>query len=168
MAIGISMDWDGLHATLGRIAAIGAQPAPLLAAIGVALEDSTKRRFEDGEDPSGIKWASYAPLNPLYAADKVGTQILVASGTLRSTIYSGVVGNEVFVGSEQPYAAVHQFGAVIKPKNAKALVFMLGDHKVEVGSVTVPARPYLGLSDSDREMVVGELEDAFARAIGRG
>ncbi len=168
MSIGISMDWDGLHATLGRIAAIGAQPAPLLAAIGTGLESSTRQRFRDGEDPSGIKWASYAPLNPAYAANKKGTQILVESGSLRTSIYSGVVGNEVFVGSELPYAAVHQFGAVIKPKNAEPLRFMLGDHLVSMLSVTIPARPYLGLSDGDREMILGELEGALTRAIGRG
>ncbi|WP_264811649.1 hypothetical protein [Gluconacetobacter johannae] len=29
MTIGISMDWGGIHVALERIAAIGAQPAPL-------------------------------------------------------------------------------------------------------------------------------------------
>ncbi len=169
MAIGISMDWDGLHATLGRIAAIGAQPAPLLAAIGVALEDSTRNRFRDGVDPSGIRWESYAPLNPVYATTKEGPGILRGPNlTLMQSIRSGVEGDSVVVGSDLVYAPVHQFGAIIQPKNARQLSFEMGGKLFHVDSVEVPARPYLGLSDGDREMVVGELEDAFTRAIGRG
>jgi phage virion morphogenesis protein len=169
MAIGVSMDWDGLHGTLTRIAAIGREPGPLLAAIGIGLEDNTRDRFRDGQDPDGVAWSSYAPLNPKYAETKEGPGILRGPDLrLMQSIRSGVEGHSVVVGSDLVYAPVHQFGAVIVPKNAKALVFMLGDHKVEVGSVTIPARPYLGLSHGDREMAVDELEAFFGRATGRG
>ena len=167
MSVGVSMEWDDLHATLGRIAQIGLKPEPLLAAIGRPLEDSTRARFDSGRDPDGVPWASYAPLNPLYAAvEKKGVSILVESGDLRDSIRSAVVGNTLLVGSDQPYAPVHQFGAVIQPKKERYLSFMMGGHLWHVDSVFVPARPYLGLSDEDRVMIIDELEAAFARAVG--
>lgn len=166
MSVAISMDWDDLHATLGRIAEIGLKPEKLLAAIGRALEDSTRERFDTGRDPDGIPWENYAPLNPLYAAGKKGPGILVEQGALRNSIRSAVMGSELLEGSDLIYAGVQQFGGVIVPKHALQLSFMMGGHLWHVHSVFIQARPYLGLSDEDRLMIMEELEAAFARAIG--
>ncbi|MCP9320113.1 phage virion morphogenesis protein [Acetobacter persici] len=166
MSVAIGMEWDGLHQTLGRIADIGLKPAPLLEAIGEALAESTMERFNTGRDPDGVDWESYAPLDPLYEVDKKGPGILVEGGHLRSSIETAVVGHEVLVGSPLPYAAVHQFGAIIVPKEAAQLSFMMGGHLIHAHNVYIPARPYLGISDEDRVMVTEELELALARAIG--
>ena len=167
MSVAVSMEWDGLRATLGRIADIGRKPEPLLAAVGLVLEDSTIARFDTGTDPAGVRWESYAPLNPLYAmVEKKGTSILVGSGFLRGSIRSGVVGHTLFVGSDAVYAAVHQFGAVIQPRKGRYLSFMMGGHLWHVDSVWVPARPYLGISDEDQVMIMAELEATLVRAIG--
>jgi phage gpG-like protein len=48
------------------------------------------------------------------------------------------------------YAAVHQFGAEIKPKSAKAL-FVPGYGKLQ--KVNIPARPYLGVSSDDAKAI---------------
>lgn len=53
-------------------------------------------------------------------------------------------------GSNKIYAAVHRFGAVIRPKTAEAVRFRLASGLVRARSVTIPARPYLGLSAEDR------------------
>lgn len=167
MSVAVSMDWDDLHATLGRIAAVGLHPEGVLAAIGLPLEDSTRQRFDSGRDPDGVDWQSYAPLNPLYAAvEKQGPGILVERGKLRGSIRSVVVGSELLVGSDEVYAPVHQFGAVIQPRNGRHLSFMMGGHLWHVDSVLIEARPYLGLSEEDRVMIIEELEAALLRAIG--
>ncbi|MDE7547217.1 phage virion morphogenesis protein [Acetobacter fabarum] len=169
MSVAVSMEWDGLHETLERIAAIGLKPEKLLAAIGNPLEDSTRARFDSGRDPDGVSWESYAPLNPLYAAvEKKGVGILVESGKLRGSIRSVVVGSELLVGSDEIYAPVHQFGAVIQPKNGRHLSFIMGGHLWHVDSVLIEARPYLGLSDEDVLMIMEELEAVFDRALGGG
>ncbi len=63
------------------------------------------------------------------------------------------------IGTNRAHARVHQFGATIEAKNGQALVFALGDRIVQVASVTVPARPFLGLSNADREEAIAILED---------
>nr|WP_298797512.1 phage virion morphogenesis protein [uncultured Acetobacter sp.] len=168
MSVAVGMEWDGLHQTLGRIADIGLKPERLLAAVGVALEDSTVERFNTGRDPDGVNWESYAPLNSLYERDKKGPGLLVEGGHLRDSIESTVVGNELLVGSPLIYAGVHQFGAIIVPRKegVTQLSFMMGGHLIHAHNVHIPARPYLGLSDEDRAMVIEELELALARAVG--
>jgi phage gpG-like protein len=48
------------------------------------------------------------------------------------------------------YAAVHQFGAEIKPKSARAL-FVPGYGMLQ--KVNIPARPYLGVSADDAKAI---------------
>jgi phage gpG-like protein len=51
---------------------------------------------------------------------------------------------EVNVGTNVIYAAIHEFGGVIKAKKAKALRFKTKDGNwVFTKSVTIPARPYM-------------------------
>ena len=57
------------------------------------------------------------------------------------------------VGTNVIYAAIHQLGGKIVPKNATHLVFRLATGVVLAKSVTLPARPYLGISDDDQEMI---------------
>lgn len=166
MSIAVSMEWDGLHGALERIASIGLNPDKLLAAIGAALEGSTRKRIEEGRDPDGVDWQSYAPLNPLYAADKKGPGILRESGALRATIESLVEEHVLLVGSRLPYAGIHQHGGVIQPKEGRQLSFMMGGHLWHVDSVLIPERPYLGISEEDKVMIIEELEAALTRAIG--
>lgn len=142
-----------------------------LKAIAVGLVGETQSRFERGSGPDGAAWA---PLNPAYAAIKRGPGILRESRMLQRSITSRVTGDRVVIGSNRVYAAVHQFGATIRPKNARALVFRLrpaGKGKggnsglVTAKSVTIPARPYLGFGKGDREVVMEVLEGVVGKAL---
>ncbi|KAA5607139.1 hypothetical protein F1188_04355 [Roseospira marina] len=53
-------------------------------------------------------------------------------------------------GTNLVYARIHQLGGTIRPKTAKALAVPVGDGIRLVQQVTIPARPYLGLSAEDR------------------
>ncbi|MFT8422072.1 MAG: phage virion morphogenesis protein [Gluconacetobacter sp.] len=155
-----------IASALDRIAAIGRNPSRVLAAVGEEMIQSTQLRFETQTAPDGTPWA---PLNPHYAADKAATRpgagILTYTQHLRRGISRYVDGRTLVWGSNLDYAAVHQFGAVIKPKSRKALFFSLGGREVMARSVTIPARPYLGFTAEDRLTVIEELEDALARAM---
>ncbi|MFT8896760.1 MAG: phage virion morphogenesis protein [Acetobacter sp.] len=153
---------------LDRIAAIGRNPGRVLEAVSEQVIKSTRHRMEAGIDPRGVRWDSYAPLNPLYASEKKGFGILRGPQQhLYKSIVSYVDGNRLVWGSNLDYARIHLLGGVIRPKNARALVFWMGGQKFQRGSVTIPARPYLGFTDEDRETLVGELEEYLARAMGR-
>ena len=54
-------------------------------------------------------------------------------------------------GSNKIYAAIHQFGGVIVPVKAKALVFRIGGKVIRCKRVVMPARPYLGMGHEERE-----------------
>ncbi|OYV40406.1 MAG: hypothetical protein B7Z80_04585 [Rhodospirillales bacterium 20-64-7] len=137
----------------------------LLAVLGEYGVASTQRRFETQASPEGVPWGA---LNPAYASLKgAGYDILTLSGTLRRSQHFVLGLGAVAWGSSMIYAAVHQFGATIVPKNAPALSFRLGlDARwVHVQSVTIPARPYLGISAEDAEEIVALTQDYFARLI---
>lgn len=148
----------------------GVRPG-LLKAFGVALVEDTNQRFERGVDPTGAAWAG---LHPAYAMIKRGPGILRESRMLQRSITSAVNGNSVIVGSNRVYAAVHQFGATIRPKNGKRLAFRLGrvgprggksSGMVFAKSVTIPARPYLGIGKSSREAIMDVLDHEIGRTL---
>ena len=57
---------------------------------------------------------------------------------------SGEMEWEVSFGNSQvPYARIQHEGGTIKPKNAKALAFRVGDKLVFAKSVTIKGTPYL-------------------------
>ena len=154
--------------SLDRLAAAFSDTRPLLRTIGAYGLDSTRLRFQSESAPDGSAWAA---LSPAYAALKGGGRnILYASGALMNSLTFEAGANEVSWGSNRIYAAVHQFGATILPKNAQALRFPLGLAGVRYAyakSVTIPARPYLGLSMADREEIE-RLGGAYLRAAFYG
>jgi len=164
-SIVITGSFKPMREALTRIAAIGRDSQPVLAAAALPLERNVRQRFDTGTDPKGLKWADYAPLNPLYAQDKTGPGILNETGELQRTITSSVQGHGIVIGSPLPYSAIHQFGGIIRAKNAPALFFVMGGKKFLRQSVSIPARPYLGFSSEDREVIVSTLQRFFREAV---
>lgn len=69
------------------------------------------------------------------------------------------------IGPQVVYGAIHEFGGVITPKSAPALVFQTADGEWHVvQSVTIPARPYLRPAVLDGRAMMA---DAFAEEMGR-
>jgi phage gpG-like protein len=66
------------------------------------------------------------------------------------------------VGSPVVYAAIHEFGGIIRPKNAKFLVFQLAGKWIHATKVTIPARRWLSKSVED---VKGQIEAIFGREV---
>lgn len=161
--LNVGLDASRAEAALRGLARLGLQPRDMLAAIGVGLAENVRNRIDEEKAPDGSAWE---PLLPDYAAIKRGPGILRESGMsggLQGSIISDATDDEVAVGSNRIYAAVHQFGATIRPVRAKALRFRLASGVVLAQSVEIPARPYLGISDEDQETVM-DVIDAFAQA----
>lgn len=108
------------------------------------LVNSTKARIqEEKASPEGAPWA---PWSERYDETRHhGVQsLLIGEGHLQGSIDNYSAGGEVRVGTPLVYGAVHQFGA-------------------EDGSI--PARPYLGLSDLDRQEIERMALDLFGEAL---
>lgn len=162
--VSITIDDSQVEDVLAKLLAAAGDLSPVLKNIGEYEAQSTKNRIVKGISPDG---SAFAPLNPLYAkVEKKGPGILRgATGRLAEIVYQ-VGGDTVAIGNDIVYGAIHQFGGVIKAKNAPALIFSLGGRKVQVKSVSIPARPYLGLSTEDQAEILAIVADHFILATG--
>jgi len=130
----IEVDDRNVVDALNRLIEIGEDPAAALAAVGRVLKSKIQQGFQSGTDPTGRPWA---PLKSRRG------QPLLDKGHLMGSVDYNVEGNSVVVGTNKPYAPVHQFGAKIEAKAGKVLRFFVEGRPVFVKRVTIPARPFL-------------------------
>jgi len=123
---------------------------PVMSAIGTGLVASMTRRFVSQTGPDGAPWAA---LNPGYAAGKKNTRILTESGRLRGSLTFNAGKDSVNAGTNVIYAAIHNFGGTISAKGGGRLAFFIGGRMVRPTSVTIPARPFAGISAEDEVMI---------------
>lgn len=122
---------------------------PLLQLIAGGLRESATLRFHQGKAPDGSHWKKS------HRALVTGGQTLILEGRLRDSLAARVNAKSLEVGTNVVYGGIHQFGGVIRPKKGRALnVPGIGPR----ASVTMPARPYLGISADDE----AEIKDITA------
>ena len=135
--------------------------------IGRFLVASTKRRFDDTEAPDGSQWAPRSPVTlAIYAREKAKFgPVLHKSGVLRQSINHSYGPDEVTVGTNVIQAAVMQFGAAQGAFGASIGKDKKGrDHFHSIPFGNIPARPFIGLSDSDRTGVLDIIGEWLERA----
>lgn len=136
----VTMDMRGLMNALdGGLRRMGGTDE-LTAAIGEQLVSSAIERFEDGKGPEGEAW------KPSRRAEAKGGQTLLDKGRLRSSIVYEATPQRVVVGTNVVYAAIHQFGG------------QAGRGR----KVSIPARPYLGISEEDIAEIRATMTDFVA------
>lgn len=151
----ITIEARGLEEAFAAIARLAdLDKAEAMDSVGALVASQTQRRIEvEKTAPDGGAWP----------ANIEGTSILFRTGALAQSVAHQVSGNQVMVGSNLVYAAIHQFGGKIEPKSANSLAFSVGGAMVFAKSVTIPARPWLGISpENAREietMVADLIED---------
>ena len=155
---GVSLTFDAanLEAALKLVGGLADfDAAPLLEEIGALGESQTRRRISDEKTaPDGTPWRP----------NLAGTSILLATGqNLLASIAYTSDGAEAVWGAAWEYAHVHQDGAVITPATAQALAFKIGGRTAFAKSVTIPARPFVGLSAQNRV----EIDELVTDHLGR-
>lgn len=110
---------------------------PLMRRIAGAMEAGVLQNFEVGGRPpwQGLK---YRDGNPL-----------VDTENLMNSITSEYDNDQAMVGTNEPYAAIHQFGG-------KA-----GRNK----KVDIPARPFLLLTPEEEDDILEDIQDYFQKII---
>ena len=152
MTEALAIEWDDADFQAACREAIGrAQDlTPLMRDIGEVLVESTQRRFAAGVSPEGIPW------QPL--ADGSGRTPLTVTGTLRDQIAPEAGPDFVEITASAKQARWHQEGTdpyAIKPSTPGGFLFWPGAaHPVrEVNHPGLPARPFLGVSAEDVDMI---------------
>jgi len=153
---------DTLDPALEAVAAAVSDMTPVMDAIGELLLVSAQDRMRDGEQPDGTPFAPrsqttldrYAKLGLTFGAP------LTVSGDMRNTLFYEADQDSVEYGSNAIQAAVMQFGAA---KGA----FGKASNGASIPWGTIPARPFIGLSDEDQSNIVADLEDWLEEAATR-
>jgi len=156
----IHVDDADAQAWFGQLLNRGEHLGGLMKKVGEILTESTQQRFADSVGPDGIAW------EPL--ADGSGRWPLVKTETMRDEIFPTSGEDWVEISATAKQARFHQFGTdpyVILAKPGKALSWPGLPTRTNKAGKTVPgavkkvnhpglpARPFIGLSESDREQI---------------
>lgn len=152
--IKVKLDSKLVLQQLERLSKGAANPRPALLAIGESLVESTKKRFGSSSAPDGKPWAANSALT---LKRKRGSKPLVNEGTLRDQIGYVESGNQLTIFSSMIYAATQQFGA-------KQGAFGRSRRNTPIPWGTIPARPFLGVSNDDEKMIV-ETVSEYLRSL---
>ncbi len=155
----ISLDASKLERGLDQLLKNARHPRPMMRAIAAELLSITEDNFAH-ESWGGKKWD----------LTKRGGKILQKSGQLAASIHTASGNNFARIGTNKPYAAIHQFGGTIKAKNKPYLLFKVGDGFRRVKQVNIPARPYLpmGKNGTLQSGAESRLLDVALDALAQG
>jgi phage virion morphogenesis protein len=137
----------------------GAAKNKLLGDIGAAAVEGARLRFNDQVSPDGKPWI------PSYRAKAQGGQTLRDTGRLVNELNHEVAGDSVFYGSNLHYAAPLHFGAQIKATGGLYLKFKIAGRFYQKKEVTLPPRPFLGISKDDEQSVLEVIQDFMEQKI---
>ena len=141
----MSGDTDALLQRLNKLKSL--EKRGVLNSIAEGLRTSTVERFQSEKSPEGVGWT------PSIRA------------TLKTSIHSQADESGLAVGTNDIRAATLQFGdeRTIRAKNVKYLTFKVGGQWRRAASVriSIPPRPFLGISDEDELDIRESLEEIF-------
>jgi phage virion morphogenesis protein len=129
---------------LNRLLQAGTDLSGPLANIAQLLESETERQFRAEAGPAG-PWPDLAESTKAQRARQgkwPGLMLQLTASGLAPSVQSGYDSDSAWIGSNKPYAAIHQFGG------------QAGRGK----NVTIPARPYLPIT-ADGELPTDVADD---------
>jgi phage gpG-like protein len=161
---------EDASAKLGEAASLLDDLTPVMNEIGEYMVEATRKRFAAGVGPDGVPWAPKSPAtldaarrNPLRGNDP---RPLHSLGILRDSTFYQAGHDHVEIGSNRIYAGVMQFGA-----EAGAFGAFVGkdkrgrDHFHSIPWGDIPARPFLGIDDTDSDFIVAAVSDWIRQAF---
>lgn len=159
----------------------------LLEDIGEYIVRATRERAARQVSPEGVPWA---PLSPRYQRFKQrkrpGVPMLKFDfHMLGDRFFSQVQGSDLMVGSTAPQAAIQHFGGKIKRDARQSELYFRQERDGSVGNqfvrrsrsnfaqqvmipaytITMPSRPWLGLSAEDEAEVLAIAEQHLMDAV---
>lgn len=156
----IKVDDADIRGALQRLIALGNNPAPALQDVAALGESSTRLRFRTETGPDGQRW------KPSLRAQISGGRTLTKDGHLSGSVSASSGKDFAEWGVNRIYAAIHQFGGVIRAKGGALKFAIPGGGFAVVKAVTMPARPYLGVNDDDKSDILAIFERRIAGASG--
>lgn len=177
ISVTVEINDSQARASLNAMMARMEKPLGFHKRVGEYLYLSTNENFQSETDPDGVPWQKLLPrtIRRRIKRKKAGLAILRETGVLKGSISTLPEIDQVTIGASAPYAAIHQLGGKIKKPARKAeLFFKRNERTGEIGhrfvkkkksnavqdvtipahTVTIPARPYLGIGADDVDVII--------------
>lgn len=155
LGISLTKTEDTVSPALARLAGTAKNPEPVLRAMGTTFKSITEGNFNS-------VGAAYRPVPWRPKRDGTASILQSRNPVLSKSFHLTVSNTKATLANPMRYAAIHQFGGVIRPKTAKALRFFSGGKWYTVKKVTIPARPFFPVTPDGK--LTPAAEDKIARA----
>lgn len=175
ISLGVELDAEGARQRLRELLQRMDDRRPFFKDVGDYMMGEIGRRFATEIAPDGPPWKPLAKstIKSRIRRKRSPEGILRDYGHLRGSIHPRTSNDELRIGSPAETAAIHQLGGTINmPARAQKLYYKR-DRKGQIGrrfikkekanhtmtvdrkahTITIPARPFLGLSDADQEEI---------------
>lgn len=153
MSFSLNVVEDSISPALTRLVETARNPAPVVRAMGTTFYSIVKGNFEGDTSYRPATW------KPKYQG---GPSRLRKSNTLFNSIFLRSEARQAIVGTPMVYAAIHQFGGIIKPKKGDFLVFSAADGApIFASEVKIPPRPFFPIKDGK---LTAKAEEKILRA----
>lgn len=171
----IELDATEAQNRLHQLVKLMDQRRPFFAAVGEQLVFSAGQNFRKQSGPDGTAWTPLKPATVRARARRSRSKLAILRdrGLLAGSINYQATDDEVRVGSPVEYAAIHQLGGTVqKPARAakiyrrqtkagvvgrrfvkKSRANLVTDVTIDAHAVTIPARPFLGVSAVDQKEI---------------
>lgn len=139
--LNIKADLKDAQKTLNQVHQLLSSPdeqKTLMSQLGTILENSTRARFESKTDPEGKTWANWAASTKRqkkYQKRQESERLLRDTSLLLRSLTKKATSKQVIVGSRMKYAPF-----------------------LQQGTKHMPARPFFGISTSDKEDIRDQLQ----------
>lgn len=160
MYANFDIDASSVTRRLQSLQALGADMTPAMRDVAALGESQTRMRFRTQKAPDGQKW------KPSLRAIVTGGRTLTKDAHLGDSISNDYGHDYAMWGANRIYAAIHQFGGTIRGKSGKLKFRLPGGQFVQVDTVTIPARPFLGISSSDENAILTAIQRRITAVSG--
>jgi len=143
------VDEDGFMAALQSLAERGSNMQSVFQEIGSYLQSEVESNFESETAPDGTGWAGHSTATLLRRG--AGAKKLRDRGHLYGSLSYSASHSQVAVGTNRAYARIHQMGG------------QAGRGR----QVTIPARPFLGLNEENRQEIGRIVNDHITEGLRR-
>jgi len=131
--IKVTGDFAGLKRIEDKLRKAADAKRDILRALEEEAINQVNEGFDGQRDPYGAGWASTIR----------GGKTLRDTGGLKGSLHRSRDSSSFTIGFSKMYAAVHQYGATIKAKTSRGLLFKIGKQWVRKQVVKIRARPML-------------------------
>lgn len=150
---------------LRRVISSVERPRPLMVAIGEIVVDSTKQRFVTSTGPDGKRWAENSDVTILnhlrrYRGTFSKRGGLTKKGITRLVNKKPLIGESKALSTRINYQATNNSVSIGSPE-IQAAMMHFGGKKAQFPNLwgDIPARPFLGLTDSDTNNILDTVAD---------